>query len=214
MRSKRADARRGPATRERILEAARELFARRGVERVTMRELAHVIRLTPAAIYIHFRDKAALLRELVEHDFRSFSSRFARLASIPDPVERLREMGHAYTEFGITHPNHYRLLLMTPHAADVANAGSGPIALGQGSPDRDAYALLRATVEACIDAGRFRPEYQNVDQVAQMIWAALHGVVALHIAKGDDPWLTWQSPTRTVALLIDTLHRGLTATPG
>lgn len=213
MRARRADARRGPATRQRILEAARELFARRGVERVTMRELAHAIRLTPAAIYLHFRDKAALLRELVEHDFRGFSARLARLTAVADPVERLREMGHAYIEFGLTHPNHYRLLLMTPHAPHVAGAAEKGAALGHGAPEQDAYAFLCATVQECIAAGRFRPEYQNPEQVAQVIWAALHGVVALHIAKGDDPWLTLQSPTRTVALLIETLHRGLAASP-
>ena len=213
MTPRRRDPARGPATRQRILEAARELFARRGVERVTMRDLAHTIRLTPAAIYLYFRDKAALIRELVENDFRTFSGRLGRLARITDPVERLQELGHAYVEFGISYPNHYRLLFMTPHTPDAAAVDGAVVAPGQGRPEDDAYALLMATVQECIDAGRFRPEYQNAAQVAQMIWACVHGVVALHIVMGDDPWLTWQSPTRTVSMLIETLGRGLSVTP-
>ena len=203
----------GPATRQRILDSARELFALRGFERVTMRDIAHAIRYTPATIYLHFRDKAALLRELVEQDFLALSARFHKLSRLEDPVERLREMGYMYVEFGLAYPNHYRLLFMTAHTESMAKAGNGPLTLGAGSPERDVYAFLMATVEECLATGKFRPEYGNVEQVSQMLWAAMHGVVALSITKGDDPWITWKSPTRTVALLIDTLLRGALASP-
>lgn len=203
----------GPATRQRILDSARELFALRGFERVTMRDIAHAIRYTPATIYLHFRDKTALLREIVEQDFLTISARFHKLSRLEDPVERLREMGYMYVEFGLAYPNHYRLLFMTPHAESIARAGRGPLTLGEGSPERDVYAFLMATVEECLATGKFRPEYRNVEQVSQMLWAAMHGVVALSIAKGNDPWITWKSPTRTVALLIDTLLRGALISP-
>jgi AcrR family transcriptional regulator len=150
-----------------------------------MRQPAHLARLTPAAIYAHFRNKSELLRELVvEHDFRAFSARFARLAAIPDPVERLRELGHSYTDSGIAYPNRYPPPFMTPHGTSVATAGNRPAALSSGMPDQDAYTFLKATIQECIDTERLRPEYRNADEVAQIIWAALLGVVALHIAKG------------------------------
>ncbi|MHB2033489.1 MAG: TetR/AcrR family transcriptional regulator [Gemmatimonadaceae bacterium] len=199
----------GVDTRQDILEAARDLFAARGVDRVTMRVLARAIRRTPATIYIHFKDKSALLRELVEQDFHALSGRFARLADIADPVERLREMAHVYIEFGVSYPNHYQLLFMTPHPGPVARAGRGVVRLGSGTPEQDAYALLMHTVADCIAAGRFREEFRSAESVAQMLWAALHGVVSLHIAKGNDPWIAWKAPTGTASLLVDALTRGL-----
>ncbi len=61
--------------RTRILDAARELFAEEGYEAVTMRRIADRIEYSPTAIYFHFRDKEALMRELCDHDFRALAQR-------------------------------------------------------------------------------------------------------------------------------------------
>src|SRR6185369_13375110 len=104
-------------TRQRILDAAREMFVRRGYEATTMRAIAERIRYTPTAIYHHFRNKEALLIELTSQDFRALAQAFQRIRTVADPVERLRAIGEAYVEFGLAHPMHYRLMFMTPHPA-------------------------------------------------------------------------------------------------
>src|SRR5215472_17383687 len=87
--------------RKKILDAARELFAREGYEAVTMRRIADKIEYSPTAIYFHFKDKDALIRQFCDTDFLDFGQRFAKLMSIADPIERLRRAGHTYIEFGI-----------------------------------------------------------------------------------------------------------------
>src|SRR5918998_3174665 len=79
-------------TREKILNAAREMFVRRGYEATTMRAIADRIEYTPTAIYHHFRSKQALLTELCSIDFRSLAGAFQRIGRIEDPVERLRRI--------------------------------------------------------------------------------------------------------------------------
>ncbi|SFT47583.1 TetR family transcriptional regulator [Mesorhizobium sp. YR577] len=54
----------GALTRDRILEAARELFAEHGVEAVSLRELTSRAGVNLAAIHYHFGSKDALLEEL------------------------------------------------------------------------------------------------------------------------------------------------------
>jgi len=54
----------GALTRDRILEAARELFAEHGVEAVSLRELTGRAGVNLAAIHYHFGSKDALLEEL------------------------------------------------------------------------------------------------------------------------------------------------------
>ncbi|MCB4770414.1 TetR family transcriptional regulator [Ancylobacter sp. Lp-2] len=54
----------GAATRERILDAARDLFAEHGVQAVSLRELTSHAGVNLAAIHYHFGSKEALLAEL------------------------------------------------------------------------------------------------------------------------------------------------------
>jgi hypothetical protein len=81
----------------------------------------------------------------------------------------------------------------------------------RGDPAQDAYALLRQAVADGIAAGRYRPEFTNPDQIAQMLWAGLHGIVSLHLNLGRDPWFNWRPAEETALRLIDVTLRGLTA---
>jgi AcrR family transcriptional regulator len=198
----------GSTTRDRIIDAARTLFLNEGYERVTMRRIAEAVGYTPTTIYVHFRDKEALIRELAERDFLALAGRFMAIAMVADPMERLRQVGIAYAEFGLQHPHHYRLMFMEPTpecATELENV------VERGNPQQDAYAFLTWTIQGCIDAGRLRPEYTDVEATAQLVWGAMHGVVSLHVARGNDPWITWKPAMETVTLLIDTLARGLAA---
>jgi len=191
--------------RGRILDAARELFVEQGFDAVTMRKIAERIEYSPTAIYFHFRDKQALLRELCDADFGALARDFQKIASIGDPIERLRRIGQAYVAFAIAYPSHYRLMFMTPKPAMYA-ADSG---IARGNPEEDAYAFLRATVVDSIAAGRLRGEFQDADLVSQMVWAGTHGVVSLQIAKRTDDWVEWRDATETAHALIEVMIRGL-----
>jgi len=189
-------------TRELILDAAREMFVKDGVESVTMRAIAKKIEYTPAAIYHHFRDKHALLRELCANDTRALAQAFHRIGRIEDPVERLRRIGQAYLRFGLEHPNHYRFLFMTV-TPDVENG------LEKGNREEDAYGVLRATVAEAIAAGRLRLELRDPDQVALMCWSVTHGIISLSIVFDNDDWIAWPDPEHTGLAAVDALMRGI-----
>ena len=100
--------------KDKILDAARELFVAEGYERVTMRKIAERIEYSPTAIYLHFPDKLAVIRALCDRDFLTLAKQFQKIAKVADPIERLRQVGRAYTVFALSHPNHYQLMFMTP----------------------------------------------------------------------------------------------------
>jgi len=190
-------------TREKILDAARELFISEGYEGVSMRKVAQKIEYSPTAIYVHFPDKEALFLELCHSDYRRLAENFLQLTKITDPVERLRKIGYSYIEFGLKNPNHYRMMFMTAHP-QLADPKED-----KGNPERDAYAFLRLSVEEALRAGAFRPELADADLIAQTLWAGTHGVVSLQIAKGDDDWVPWRSFKKRADLIIDGLMQGL-----
>jgi AcrR family transcriptional regulator len=192
-------------TRQRILDAARDMFVRYGFEATTMRRLADRIEYTPTAIYHHFPSKEALLFELCATDFRTLASVFQKIGRVEDPVERLNKIGEAYVDFGLRYPAHYRFMFMAERPS-VEPEKSG---LHKGDPGEDAYAFLRDTVSECIMSGRFDPEYSDPEEVAQMLWSAVHGVVSIWIAKQNDPWVEFRDPRVLAARIRQALLEAL-----
>ena len=195
-------------TRQTILDAARELFIAEGYDGVSMRKVARKIGYSPTAIYDYFVDKEDLFLGLCHSEFHRLAETFVQITSVPDPVERLRGIGRGYVGFGLKNPNHYRMMFMTsrPHAS-VEKLRE--VQMGKGNPEEDAYAFLLLTVTQAMEAGAFRKDLQDPHAVAQTFWAGTHGVVSLHIAKGDDDWVPWCPIRDRMELMLDALLDGL-----
>ena len=188
-------------TRQAILDAARELFVTQGIEATTMRAIALRIGYTPTAIYHHFRDKEALIEELCMADFRALGAAMYKIGRIEDPVERLRRIGLAYADFALDNPSQYRFMFMT---AQEHRHEEGSHA----RPEEDAYGFLLSTVTDGIEAERYRPELADPQEMAQMMWAGVHGIISLYFTHCDDAFIQWRPPRETVRTTIDVLIRG------
>ena len=198
-------------TREKILEAARELFGREGYEAVTMRAIGDRAEYTPTAIYHHFENKQDLVTCLCQDDFANLAHHFARAAAVVDPVERLRVTGEAYLQFAIDHPHHYRFMFMTPlppieHDADY-------LAERKGNPEQDAYALLHVACLEAIEQGRLRPELTDAHEIAQMLWGLLHGLISLRMTKTHDEWVPFTDLRSIARDAMDAVFRGILKNP-
>jgi len=193
-------------TRDKILDAARELFVTEGYEGVSMRRVAEKIEYSPTAIYVHFADKNELFHELCQQDFGHLAEVFQSSAMSTDPVERLKQIGRTYIEFGVHYPNHYRFMFMTPHPLMEPNEEECE---KMGNPEVDAYAFLKWAVQQAISAGRFREELTDAELVSQTLWAAVHGVISLNIAKCKDPWVDWRPVQDRAEAMLDVTMRGL-----
>ena len=93
-------------TRDRIFKAARRLFDEKGLEGVSLRNVAKKIGITPMAIYRHFEDKEALIDALVLDGLAEWS---ARVEALP-PCNGLAEsaqIGDAYLDFALNEPRRY-----------------------------------------------------------------------------------------------------------
>ena len=79
------------ANRVAVLDAARDLFSSRGVDRVTIAEIAAGANLSTSMVYAVFKSKEGILRELMRASL--FGPRFrqahALLDGSSDPVERV-----------------------------------------------------------------------------------------------------------------------------
>ena len=195
------------ALRGRILDAARDLFAEAGYEAVTMRRIAERIHYTPTTIYLHFEDKAALLRELVSVDFLALAARFRALEDEPNPLARIRAIGRAYVDFALERPNPYRMMFMSDRPPVAVEARR----IERGSLAEDAWAILVASVQEALDRRVLRADRGDAGEIAQQFFAGLHGVVALHLARADDPWIGWVPVREASERMLEALLRGFGA---
>jgi AcrR family transcriptional regulator len=191
--------------RTRIMDAARELIVEQGVEQVSMRKIAERIEYSPTAIYQHFADKEDLLRAMCDRDFVELNERMrARAADVTDPVEAIVLFGASYVRFAMEFPSHFRVMFMTPnaHPSEMNEEDKKK----QGDPEQDGYAAFKHVIQAAIDAGRFRDEFNDAELVAQVLWGVVHGVACIQVAKQNDPWIRlipveqWTRISMTVAL--------------
>jgi AcrR family transcriptional regulator len=173
------------ALRQEILSAARELFANEGYESVSMRKIAEKIEYSPTTIYLYFRDKQEVVQEICTETFLLLTQRLnAVSAESGDAMERLQAGMRAYVEFGLEHPDHYRVSLMMPFkeggrdSADAFNKSEGV----------EAFRCLTRSMAECVRAGRI----QNADvmAVSQVMWVSIHGLTSLLITHGEHfPWI-------------------------
>jgi AcrR family transcriptional regulator len=187
--------------RRKILDAARELFARLGYDSVTMRAVAEAIEYSPTAIYHHFEDKDDLVEALCHEDFARLLGALETQPPPSDPVEWIRQLGRAYAAFGLGYPNHYRFMFLTPKRKTKDKA----------SPGEQSFALLRMAVTRAIETGQFRPG--DVDAMSQVLWAGLHGAVSLLTTMRPEDWPHAPAATDLVEQVIEHGIRGFSPEP-
>jgi AcrR family transcriptional regulator len=186
--------------RQEILDAAREMFVQDGFENVSMRKIAEKIEYSPTTIYLYFRDKADLLDCLCEETFTRLVKKQTTLdQTVPDPLERLRKGLRFYVEFGLKHPNDYKVTFMMTRPSMDEISGVRSHELG-----KRAFAHLRNTLAECAEKGLL--EVPDVEATAQAIWAAFHGLTSLLIAR---PKFEWENTNRLIDTLIEITTAGL-----
>lgn len=102
-------------TQARVLESALELFAERGFDAASLRDIATRAGVTHAVIRLHFGNKAQLWQQAVDFLFRRMQSEMRPKRGDPDYAEGaagLELFVRRYVAYCARHPEHARLMLM------------------------------------------------------------------------------------------------------
>lgn len=173
----------GDERREEILAAALRLFGQFGLYGVSTRMIAGAVGISQPTLYAYFASKAAIADELHR---RAFIELETRLSVAPQAVADREEMAQVlriYIDFGLENPDAYRVAFMM----------EGPFGREASDPQPDlsksghaAFGRLRA----CVANLHARGLAQDTDpeRLAQSLWAGMHGLVSLLIARPSFPW--------------------------
>ena len=160
--------------RDAVCDAASRLFVRHGYDAVTMRAIAGEMGRSHTAVYRYFASKEEIFRRVRASAFRRFGGFLARASrSETDPEARLRKLLRAYVEFALRDPDAYRLMF----ELDQAPKDEAPeLAAAMDWAFSLAREAARAAVEAGVASG-------DVETLAHVLWASMHGIVSLHLAN-------------------------------
>ena len=82
---------------------------------------------TPPALYYYFPSKERLLHEVCRRQYRQFAEALeGQIARTGTAINELVARGHAYLDWAVSHPEHYRILFMTPVGSPSAPDDADP----------------------------------------------------------------------------------------
>jgi AcrR family transcriptional regulator len=137
-------------TRQRILDAALQVFSTSGYGNSSIPTIAKAAEMAVGTIYVHFKDKSALVNEL----FRELKD--AKLAAIDfggerdEPRERFRRALRSYLDFGVANAAALTFLEAHYHAPylDAQSLAKNAQVVGR----------FCGFIQSLIDAGALRPD--------------------------------------------------------
>ncbi|MBL8508018.1 TetR/AcrR family transcriptional regulator [Chitinimonas sp. JJ19] len=187
--------------RRKIIDAARALCAEGGYEALTVRAIASRIEYSTSVIYSQFEDKAAMLRVIADEDFAELTRQLMdHDVADASPAERILGMAERFAHFAQHQPEHYRRIFISPPPPVSVEESAAE----HGNPNEDAYAYARVLFVALIEGTPSITE-RDADALLQMFWGTLHGLIALHMTLGDEPWVT----LKPLSPLVDSASRAL-----
>jgi AcrR family transcriptional regulator len=177
VRKPRADAERN---RQRILEAAREIFMRDGAA-ASLDDVARRAGVGPGTLYRHFPTRDALVEAVYRHEVEKLAAAAPHFAATMPPLDALRAWMLLFVDHAV------KKMLIVP-VMDTVAGGSSQLVRGSRGLIRDAFASL---VKDAVQRGELRR-----DTDAGTLWRALVGV--FHTA--DEPG--WEETARRVVDIL------------
>jgi len=162
------------ATRSSLTQLALELYLGDGLDAVSFRKLAERAQVSHTYPYRFFENKEALLTAIRVLCSKRFSD-FLRSHDEPDasPLKRVRAVTTHVVRFAREHPAEYSLLFT----------------LDQPPPDRFdelldiRQSLIDFVTDIAAQAVAAGQASGNPQELAQLIWAGVHGLISLDLAK-------------------------------
>jgi len=159
--------------RDRICDAAINLIAEDGFEGLSLRRLAAELGCSHTTPYRYFDSKEDIFLAVRARCLDRFTThQQAAVARARSPEDRLRALARGYVSYARQHPAAFRISFQLDQPPAPAHG-----ALQDAS--RRAWTVLRDTVADAVGSGAIAGD---VEALAHIFWAAMHGIASLHLA--------------------------------
>ncbi len=192
-------------TMDALLTTARQMFAERPVENVTVEEIGQHAGVAVGSIYNNFGSKeglyAAVVAQALDVD-RDYMDR----AYTPDrnPVDQLQAASEEYLRFALDHPQFFRMLAFPTKPGPYPAAAETAALLARRVDEQNARMV--DAIQRGIADGSIRPVDPRA--TATILWASWNGIVSL-AWRHDDLQRSPEQLAELVELAADLVSYGL-----
>ena len=163
-------------TKDAILDAARQIIAEEGADKLSIRAIAKRIDYSPAGLYEYFGSKDEIITAVCMQGEERLYRSMARVdASLP-PMEYLIEIGMAYIDFALKNADHFKLMF--------TSGIQPPEEMEEDFQEESSFNILVTAIQRGIDAELFIPRegFQLMD-MTYLAWSIVHGISVLRITQ-------------------------------
>ncbi len=162
-----------------LCDVAEVMFAERGSEQVSMRQIAAALGVSPMTPYRYFTSRDDILAAVRIRGFERFADQLeAAYAATPgDAAAKAAAAGRAYLDFALSNANTYRLMFEQHQQEDGSDSALGRTVAR-------ARATLSVYGDGLIGSGMAEAEARALEL---LIWSTLHGAVTLELAGTTPP---------------------------
>lgn len=165
-------------TRQAILQTALALITEKGLDRLSLREIARRVEYSPAGLYEYFDGKDDILRALAREGDARLRAMFERISTGLPPAERLIQICLAYVDFVMHNSEYFAVMSSVP---------SNYTSLDQPVPTESSFFVILQAVQNVIDAGEIRPRTDfSREEITYSLWAMVHGMGMLRLTHLRD----------------------------
>ncbi|RPH43686.1 MAG: TetR/AcrR family transcriptional regulator [Burkholderiales bacterium] len=156
--------------RDACIVAAQQVIAERGIEHLSLREVARKLGVSHQAPYKHYPSRDHLLAEVMRRCFQGFAAHLDARPRHEDPELDLESLGLQYLAYARDHPLEYRLMFSTTWPESAAHPEIARDAT-------HAYDVLRGVLQRMHgDAPEMR---DTIELDALYIWSTVHGLAGV-----------------------------------
>jgi AcrR family transcriptional regulator len=171
-----------------ILDFATEVFAEKGYEGASIRDLSRLSGTSLAGLYYYFDSKEKLLYSIQKHTFSTIIDRLRkRLSQESDPEQRLRIFVHNHVEYAL---GSHKAMKVLSHEDDVLKNGYRS----------ELAAIKRSYYRICIGLvedlthndrrGAMKPRRADIRTAVMSLFGAMNWLYTWHNPKSDPDAVT------------------------
>lgn len=164
--------------RQSVLQTALALINEKGLDKLSLREIARRVDFSPAGLYEYFDGKDDILRALArEADARLYGV-FERVPYDLPAKERLLRICLAYVDFVVNSSAYFVVM---------DNVPSSYTSFDEPVPTQTSYFLFLQAVQNAIENGDIQPRDDfGRESIIYSLWALIHGMGTLKLTRLRD----------------------------
>jgi len=196
-----------PSSRDKILDVAESLFARRGYAGIGLREVADASGLSKSSLFHHFRSKEQLYHEVLRRMLRLIRERMDALTAEASPGRQLERWTCQLIDLFAEHPTVPRLLLRGLFEEEDAAA---PEAEATEAMLADVLSGAERLIQRGVDCGELR-RVSAPHTLQTLIGATVYHFASAEVGEGilGRPLFSAEEVARRKREVIGLLRHGL-----